>query len=168
MTGFRIAYWLVVIGLGLWSVCHSSRPTAPTATRPLDVNHKLVPGDLETPEIAALTDRYLRTPVAPGEPVTGNMVGDKAGIPLIDSGVLAVVDVARAACDRPGIRERAMVRLRSGGQPLGDPGTVRSIVRDESRCAIAIGFDKAPGFDPKALAGAEVEAYVPPVPPQGQ
>lgn len=162
MNGVRIAYWIIVIALGVWSSIAATRSTAPTATQALDVNHKIKPGDLQTPEIAALTNRYLRRPVKPGEAVTSDMVGEKASEPVIDSGFAVIVNVSRDYIAQRGIHEHEMVQIKSGRQPLGDPGTVRAVVCDESRCAIAVGFDKAPSFDAKALQGAYVEKFIPP------
>ena len=161
MNVIRIAYWIIVIMLGVWSVIATSRPTVPTAAQDLDVNHKIKPGDLQTPQIADLMNHYLRKAVKPGAPVTSDMVGEKAGVPVIESGFAVIVNVSRALREQRNIHEGDVVRIKSGDQLLGDPGVVQAVTCDESRCAIAIGLDKAPHFEPKALQGAEVEEFHP-------
>jgi hypothetical protein len=159
----RAAYGLLVIVLGAWSVAATLRPAVPIAAQALGVNHEIKPGDLQTPEIAALIHHYLRQPVKPGEPVTSDMVGDRAAVPVIESGFIAVVNVPRTLREQRGIHDGESVQIRSGNQPLNGPGIVRSVTCDENRCAIAIGFDKAPGFDQQALRGADVtEFHAPP------
>jgi hypothetical protein len=164
VNGLRILYWLVVIGLGGWSLYVALHPAAPIAYQTLDPNHQIKPGDLQTPEIAALTNLYLRRRVKAGEEVTSDMVGDQPGIPVIDSGFVVVVNVPRALREQRGIHDGQSVQISSGNQPLSGAGTVRSVICDENRCAIAVGFDKAPAFDPQALQGADVSEFHPPLP----
>lgn len=156
MNRLRIGYWLLVILLGVWSVAETLRPAVPIAARALAVNDQIKPGDLQTPEIAALTHHYLRQSVKVGEPVSSGLVGDYAAVPVIESGFMVVVNVPRTLREQRGLHDGESVQIRSGNQPLNGAGVVRSITCDTNRCAIAIGFDKAPVFDPQVLHGADV------------
>jgi hypothetical protein len=153
----RIIYGVLVLGLGLWAVFASSRPAVPTAAKALSVNHKITQGDLETPEIAALINYFLRTSVGQGKQVTRDMVGETAGIPVIDTGLVAVVNLAKGRHEKCELKEGDDVRIISGGKQLDDPGKLLSMTCDEDRCAAAIRLEKTPTFDSKALQNAEIE-----------
>jgi hypothetical protein len=165
LNPIRIVYWVAVVVLGIWAVAETrSRPAVPTAAQPLGVNQKIKPGDLQTPEIAALTDHFLRQPVKAGQAVTGDMVGDQAVVPVIESGFYVVVNMPQSLCEQRQIHDGQSVQIRSGKQPLTGDGVVGAVAHDDNRCAVAVRFDKAPGFDPQALQGAEVTEFHPALP----
>jgi hypothetical protein len=147
--------------LGFWSAWAAWQQTQPTSVRALGANHRIQPGDLQTPEIATLTNRYLLRPVQPGGVVTGDIVGDTASVPVIGSGFVVIVNIARSLSEQRQLFKGEVVQIRSGGQPLGTPGTIRGLLCDENRCAVAVALDRAPSFDPLALQGADVEQFHP-------
>lgn len=170
VTAGRVAIYFICAVLAaylVWVVRERARaPSAPTATRALMFNDKIMPGDLQTKDTASLMGHYLRRHVDAGGLVTAAIVSDQQLMPTLPNSLAVIVAMSADTLSTRQIDKGTPVLIMRGVQTLGE-GTVIATQCDPQACAVIVGLAKQPAFDPAALAGADlvpIPVSPPPVP----
>lgn len=125
-------------------------PDPIVAIEPLQRNHMIARGDLETAELRGMQGRFLKERVGAGERVTSAMLADGPVAPVTENTAAAIVKLAQE--DAFGIESGARVQLCSGASLLMARVKVISVDCDAAWCSVVVGLPTVP--DALQAAGA--------------
>jgi hypothetical protein len=129
------------------------------ASRQLHTNDVLSTDDLQTSETAKLVRKYLHQDVAPGQPITRDIVGPQKLPPKIASASVAViVRISSADLLNRGIQEGSSVVVTMKSDTVS--GMVERIDCNAQQCAVFVSvIGKVPqSIDTQALAAADIQS----------
>jgi hypothetical protein len=167
VTVARVLVYCGYAAVAAYVVLHVAGRSAtqpPTATRTLLVNERLLPGDLETSQTAAMTGRYAKEVIEAGRPVTQAMLSDRPVPPPLGSALAAIVVMPDALRRSRHIGKGTEVQIMRGPTVVA-AGKVLDPQCDTKVCSVIVGLADKPAFDPAALAAALPQADLVPTPP---
>jgi len=139
-----LALAYVLVAAHILSLIVARAPDSPRATHALNVNDKLTAADLQTDATAALVDNYLRAPVAPGKPVTGDNVSRTPIDSNITPSLAAIVTIKPKAREQFNISKGSKVRIVFSDTPQELAGVVADINCDKQFCSTIVGLAASP------------------------
>jgi hypothetical protein len=155
-----LAYALAVLLLAIETAPQLVQNEIIRSTSHLPPNHLLAPADFSSPATAALVNRYLRTEIAAGKPITPDMVSASPVVPVVPAGIALILNMDRAQLQRQHFTIGQEVEIQKDGQTL-QKGRIIALPCDETRCAVLVGVVKSGIIDGPMLTGAEVVASPP-------
>jgi hypothetical protein len=150
------AVYLAVSCYLIYSIVYQS--SVPVATRLLHVNERIGPDDLQTSETAKLIGKYLYRDVAPGRPITPDIVGPQKLPPKIAfASVAVIVRISSAELLNRGIQEGSSVVVIMKSDTVS--GKVEKIDCSAQPCSVFVGLTgrDPQSIDPQAWAAADIE-----------
>jgi hypothetical protein len=160
LSGRSVHLYLVLVGVLSYFV-GTRVPAGPhtVAGAKLEVDHRLTPEDLVPADRDALLNRYLRTEVKPGEPITAAMVSERPLMRKHINAIAAIVTVPKATAAVLQLNAGVRVQICRHEQAFGGPATVAAVACGEKDCTVTLILPKmAESIDPAALTDASLAA----------